>query len=135
MSATVTPIPNCAPKGVQDLLYSILVQAQQDGIELTTPYGAGDYEAIAASATDQVLGSAGATGDYLQGILLVPATTSPGAVSIKDGAGSAITVFTGGALSVTNLVSFYIPLGIVAATAWKVTTGADVSAIAVGKFT
>jgi len=136
MPATVTPIPNCIPaRGVQDLLYSILSQAQQDGIEIATPYGAGDYKAVAASQSDAVLGASGASGDYLQGILVVPATTSPGAVSIKDGSGSAITVFTGGATSVTNLVSFFIPLGIVAATAWKVTTGANVSVIAVGKFT
>lgn len=95
----------------------------------------GDYETVAAGQTDQTLGATGATGDYLAGVLIVPATTSPGAVSIKDGAGSAITIFTGGASSVSNLVPFFVPLGIIsAAGAWKVTTGSNVSAIGVGNF-
>jgi hypothetical protein len=94
------------------------------------------YETVAASQTDQVIGPTGATGDYLAGVLIVPATTSPGAVSIKDGAGSAITIFTGGATSVSNLVPFYVPLGIKTVSgAVKITTGSSVSAIAVGAFT
>lgn len=95
-----------------------------------------EYETVAASQTDQVIGPTGATGDYLAGVLIVPATTSPGAVSIKDGAGSSITIFTGGAASVSNLVPFFVPLGIRSTSgAWKVTTGASVSAIGVGNFT
>lgn len=94
-----------------------------------------NYETVAASQTDQVLGTAGAAGDFLGGLLVIPATTSPGAVSIKDGAGSAITVFTGGATSVSNLVSFFVPINAVSvAGAWKVTTGSDVSVFAVGNF-
>lgn len=103
---------------------------------LTVNAAAGDYEKVAASATDQALGATGATGDYLAGLLVIPANTSPGAVAIKDGAGSAITVFTGGASSVSNLVPFAIPLGIVSlAGAWKITTGADVSVLGIGNFT
>lgn len=96
-----------------------------------------EYETVAASQTDQVLGATGATNDYLAGLLIVPASTSPGAVSIKDGSGgSAITVFTGGASSVSNLVSFFVPLGIRCTSAgWRVTTGANVSVVAVGDFT
>ncbi|MES5483565.1 hypothetical protein QMZ05_12475 [Bradyrhizobium sp. INPA03-11B] len=101
-----------------------------------TSFGAGNYKTVAASATDTVLGTTGAAGDYLQGLLIVPATTSPGAVSIKDGSGSSITVFTGGSSSVSNLVSFFIPLGLISGSgAWKVTTGANVSVIGCGKFT
>jgi len=96
----------------------------------------GDYETVAASQTDQVLGPTGATADFLSGVLIVPATTSPGAVSIKDGSGSAITIFTGGATSVSNLVPFFVPIGAMSTGgAWKVTTGANVSAIGVGSFT
>ena len=81
------------------------------------------------------MGATGATGDYFAGLLIIPATTSPGAVSIKDGSNSAITVFTGGASSVSNLVPFLIPLGIKStAGAWQVTTGANVSAIGIGDF-
>ena len=96
----------------------------------------GDYETVAASQTDQALGATGATGDYLSGVLIVPATLSPGAVSIKDGSGSAITIFTGGTDSVLSLHPFFIPLGIISTGgAWKVTTGTNVSAIGVGNFT
>lgn len=95
----------------------------------------GDYETIAASQTDQVLGLSGAAGDYISSLLVIPATTSPGPVSIKDGSGSSITVFTGGASSVSNLVPFSIPLGMTSTGgAWKVTTGSNVSAIGVGSF-
>jgi hypothetical protein len=94
----------------------------------------GSWEAIAASAT-QVMGGAGAIGDYLSHVTIIPATTSPGAVQIKDGSGSAITVFTGGASSVTNLVPFAVPLGLTSlAGAWTIITNGNVSAIAAGKF-
>lgn len=93
-----------------------------------------NYETVAASQAAQVLGTAGAAGDILSSVLIIPATTSPGAVSIQDGAGTAITIFTGGASSVTTLIPFSVPLGIVAGTNWKITTGANVSAIGIGKF-
>jgi hypothetical protein len=102
---------------------------------VTTPREA-DYETVAASQTDQVMGATGGTSDLLNGLLIIPATTSPGAVSIKDGGGSAITVFTGGASSVTSLAPFFVPiLARSTAGAWKVTTGTNVSVIATGNFT
>ena len=98
--------------------------------------GGVEYETVAASQSDQSLGATGAAGDALSHLLVVPATTSPGAVSIKDGAGSAITVFTGGASSVGSLVPFVIPLNIISLNgAWKITTGSNVSVVAAGKFT
>ena len=103
---------------------------------MTTIRTHGDYETVAASQSDQALGATGASNDYLHSLIIVPATTSPGAVSIKDGGGSAITVFTGGALSVTALTPMVVPLSMVStAGAWSVTTGAAVSVIAVGDFT
>lgn len=100
-------------------------------------YDPGHYETVAASATDQAMGATGAAGDFLMGLLIVPATTAAGAVSIKDGSGSSITVFVGGGTTaLTTLIPFFVPLGMRSTTgAWKVTTGANVSAIAVGKFT
>lgn len=96
---------------------------------------AGEYETVAASQTAQVLGATGATGDYIAGLLVIPATTSPGNVLLLDNATS-ITVFTGGASSVTNLVPFMIPLGMISVSgAWKVTTGSSVSVIGIGNFT
>lgn len=98
-------------------------------------FGAGEYETVAASQTAQVLGATGATGDYISGILVVPATTSPGNVLLLDNATS-ITVFAGGATSVSNLVPFFIPLGMISVSgAWKITTGANVSCIGIGNFT
>lgn len=93
-----------------------------------------DYETVAASQTGQVLGATGATGDYIAGVLVIPASTSPGNVLLLDNATS-ITIFTGGASSVSNLVPFFIPLGMKSVSgAWKLTTGASVSCIGVGKF-
>jgi len=94
-----------------------------------------EYETVAASQTDQVLGATGGTGDDLDFLLVVPATTSPGAISIKDGSTS-ISVFAGGSSSVSNLVPFPIPINLRSVNgAWKVTTGANVSVIGVGNFT
>lgn len=100
-------------------------------------FGAGEYETVAASQTDQILGATGAVGDYLAGLLITPTTTGAGSVSIKDGNGSSIAIFNTGTLS--NLVPFYVPLGIVSVNAttpgWKVTTGANVTVIGIGNFT
>jgi hypothetical protein len=97
--------------------------------------GAGEYETVAASQTAQALGATGAAGDIITGILVIPATTSPGSVALLDNATS-ITVFAGGASSVSNLVPFFIPLGIKSVSgAWKITTGANISCIAIGDFT
>lgn len=97
---------------------------------------AGNYETVAASQTDQSMGASGATGDYLLQVVIIPATTSPGAVSIKDGGGSSITIFTGGASSVANLIPFTVAISARStAGAWKITTGSNVSAIGVGNFT
>jgi|CXWL01.1.fsa_nt_gi hypothetical protein len=94
-----------------------------------------DYETVAASQTAQVLGATGATGDFINHLLVVPANLNPGAISILDNATS-ITVFTGGAASISSLTPFTVYLGMKSVSgAWKVTTGADVSVIGVGKFT
>src|SRR5262249_8712663 len=95
------------------------------------------YETVAAGQTDQAMGATGAAGDRLDGILIVPATLSPGAVSIKDGSGTAITIFTGGTNSVGDLTARMVPLGgiVSASGAWKITTGVNVSAIGIGRFT
>jgi hypothetical protein len=96
----------------------------------------GEYETVAASATDQAMGATGAAGDFLASVLIIPGTTSPGNVQIKDGAGSAITIFLGGATSVADLKPFSVPIGAKSlAGAWKLTTGANVTAIGFGDFT
>lgn len=96
------------------------------------------YKAIAAGQTTSALGTdGGKLGDVLDGILVVPASVSPGAIQIKDGGDTAITVFAGGSNSLSNLVSFYLPLGGIKSKtgAWQITTGANVSVLASGRFT
>ena len=93
------------------------------------------YETVAASQTAQALGATGATGDTISRIVIIPATTSPGAVDLLDNATS-INIFPGGALSVSELKPIVVQLGMISVSgAWKITTGANVSAIGIGSFT
>lgn len=106
----------------------------------TVPGGSPNHPTVAASQTKAVLGATGAVGDVLSSLLIIPATTSPGAVTLYDGSGgTGIVLFTGGATSVADLKPISIPLNIAASTVatpgWFVTTGAAVSVLAVGKFT
>lgn len=94
-----------------------------------------DYETVAAGQTDQSLGPNGNAGDILERLIIVPATTGAGTISIKDGSGSAINVFVTGTLS--DLKPHVIQIGArsTGTGGWKVTTGANVSVIAIGRFT
>jgi len=97
----------------------------------------GDYETVAASQSDQVLGATGAVGDWLEQIVCVVATAATAAVSIKDGNGSAISVFPnspGGGIG-TYTISIQMRAVNTTTPGWKVTTGAGVSVIGVGSFT
>lgn len=124
------PILNKAPNVAQ-----AVVPHRLDAGGNAVPAGVTAYETVAASQTDQAIGVSGAVGDYLAGVLIVPATTGAGTVSIKDGGGSAITVFTGGG-TLSDLRPFFVPMGAISVSgAWKVTTGANVSAVAFGAFT
>jgi hypothetical protein len=126
-----------------DTSVDLVVTEISDGVATPLPagtamighFGGSDYETVAASQTDQLMGAAGVTGDYLSHLLVIPATTSPGAISIEDGATN-IPVFTGGASSVSNLIPFVIPIGAKSvAGGWEITTGANVAVIAFGDFT
>ena len=98
--------------------------------------GASTYQTIAASQTAQVLQtSTGATGDYLSHCTIVPATTAPGVVTILDNATAIYSYPGGGTTALLSLIPFTIPVGAVSTSgAWKVTTGANVSVVCVGKF-
>ena len=98
---------------------------------------ANTYNTIAASQTAQALtgGGGGATGDYLSHCVVIPTSTSPGVVTILDNS-TAIYSFPGGSTSLSNLVPFTIPVGAKSTSgAWKITTGASLSVVCVGKFT
>lgn len=94
------------------------------------------YETVAASATAQALGATGATGDYLAGVLVFPATAGCGVVTILDNGVTIGTFPGGGTTALPSLVPFMIPVGLYSVSgAWKITTGANVAAVGVGKFT
>jgi hypothetical protein len=96
---------------------------------------AGHYEPVAASQTDQMMGATGAAGDYLAAVIIIPTTTSPGAVSIEDGSTNTV-IFDGGASSVSNLAPIRLDLGIYSVSGgWEITTGSNVRAIGIGSFT
>lgn len=94
------------------------------------PYG---YEDVAASQTGQVLGANGAAGDVISHVTVIPETVSAGTIALIDGTVSR-NIFVSGTLS--NLAPFTIPLGMRSVNGpWKITTGAAVHVIAVGRFT
>lgn len=94
---------------------------------------AGYYATVAASQTAQVLGGNGNRGDYLETVVIVPTTTAAGAVTIIDGSTS-IVVFQTGTLA--DLKPFHVYVKAYSKTGpWKITTGANVAVIAVGRFT
>lgn len=92
-----------------------------------------DYETVAASQSDQVLGVTGAAGDFLHKLICVITTSTGSLVQIKDGSGSAITVLPTGLAA----PGFYqIELNISSTSgAWKITTGANVAVLVIGRFT
>jgi hypothetical protein len=91
------------------------------------------YETVAAGQTAQVLGTNGAVGDYLSHVVLQPAAVGAATTTILDGT-TVIFTITGGTLS--DLSPKTIPVGARSVNgAWKITTGANMAALACGKFT
>ncbi len=91
-----------------------------------------DYETVAASQSDQSLGPSGATGNILHRLVVTVATSATGTVSIKDGSGSAITITAAN----TPIGVYSVDIGARSTSgAWKVTTGAGATVLAVGAFT
>ena len=135
----VAGLPTSLGQKTMALSLGVVIASDQSAVPISgtvslTDISNAEYETVAASQTAQVLGGAGATGDYLSGLLVTPASTSPGVVTILDNATS-INVFAGGASSLSNLVPFFIPVGAKSVSGpWKVTTGANVSVVAVGNF-
>ncbi len=93
------------------------------------------YETVAAGQTAQVLGVSGAQGDFIHGVVIVPAVAAAGLVTLIDGSTS-IPLYVGGATTaLLEVIPRFIELNMQSQTGpWKITTGADVSVIAVGNF-
>jgi hypothetical protein len=100
-------------------------------VQFANDWPTGQYFLTPASSEDVNIGATGATGDYLEGFTVIPATATPGAVSIADGANDIYVIPAG-----TTIGSYYIPVRAYSKSgAWNVTTGTSVSVVAVGKFT
>lgn len=120
-------------KALKVYLASLLSGEDQTLGYLSVADAATEYETVAASQTDQVLGATGAAGDYLGKLIIVVSTAATAQVQIKDGSGSAITVFPnspGGGVG-----TYVVAIGLKSTTGgWKVTTGAGSAVIAAGLF-
>ena len=91
------------------------------------------YVACTAGNTTKCGGN-GTTGDFIDHVIIVPAAVNPGNVSIEDG-NVAILIYqaTG---NLTSTESWSIPVGAKSTVgAWSIINGANISSIAIGKFT
>ena len=101
------------------------------------------YNTVAASQTSQTLigevnavrgTGVGQIGDILEYLEISPSSLSPGVVTVSDGS-TTITAFAGGSSSLTDLKPFPWICGARSQNGpWKVTTGASVTVLAVGRF-
>jgi hypothetical protein len=89
------------------------------------------YETIAASQTAQPLGTTGAKGDYLHRLIVTVTATATSTVTLIDNATSIVIV---AATTPVGIYSIEFNAASVSG-AWKVTTGAGATVIAVGNFT
>jgi hypothetical protein len=89
------------------------------------------YEHVAASQTAQVLGTTGATGDYLHRLVITVGTAATSTVSLLDNTTAHVLVAANTAIGVYSIeMNTFSKNG-----AWKVTTGAGAEVVAVGNFT
>lgn len=100
--------------------------------------GPWEMEEIAASATDQSMGTNGSTGDYLAFCMVTVVTAATATFGIEDGTNAAfdnITVVVGGATLVAG-APIYVPVFAQATTAagWEITTGAGATAYCGGRW-
>lgn len=94
------------------------------------------HKEVAASQTATVLGATGAIGDYLSHVTVFPGTAGCGVVTVLDAAATVGTFAGGGTTALPSLAPFTIMVGAFCTGAgWKITTGANVTVTAVGKFT
>jgi hypothetical protein len=122
--------------GQTTMSLSTPVAIASDQSNLPIKNGASQYETVAASQTNQVMGATGAAGDYLSHVIVSPGTAGCGVVTVLDNATAIASFPGGGTTALNNLIPFIIPIGIVSTSgAWKITTGANVTAVGVGKFT
>ena len=88
------------------------------------------YETVAASQTAQVLGVTGGAGDTLQRLIITVGTAASSTVALLDNATSYAIMAAN-----TPIGVYQIEIGAVSVSgAWKITTGAGATVMAVGNF-
>ena len=88
------------------------------------------YEIIPASTTAQVLGTTGAKGDTLVRLVVTVTIAATGTVTLLDGATSYAILGAN-----TPIGIYQIEIGAVSVNgAWKITTGAGATVMAIGNF-
>lgn len=121
-------------KALRVVQAGLLAGEDQDLDAMRVINGGDEYELVAVSQTNQALGATGAAGDYIESLIIVVATAATAQVQLKDGSGTAFTVFPnspGGGIG-----TYVVPLGLRSTNgAWQVTTGAGSTVIATGDFT
>ena len=116
-----------AIEAITDAIVAALGSESTTVLALLQEVHGGEYEFVGAEATAQVLGAVGGAGDFLERLIIIPLTTSPGAVALLDDDGS-MTVFAGGASSVATLAPIEMPIRARSVDgAWNVTTGTNVA--------
>jgi len=89
------------------------------------------YETVAASQTAQVLGVTGAVGDTLMRVIVTVGVSLTGTVALLDGATSYPLIAAS-----TPIGVYVIEINAVSVSgAWKITTGAGATVLAVGNLT
>lgn len=116
-----------APGGAIASQSSPVVNADQYGI----------HKEVAAGQTAALLGSTGALGDYLKKVTVFPGVVACGVVTIFDGAVAIGTFAGGGTTALPSTIPFDINVEAfcTSSAGWKITTGANVTVSATGKFT
>jgi len=88
------------------------------------------YETVAASQTAQVLGTTGAAGDTLMRLIITVGTSASSTVTLLDNATSYAIMAAN-----TPIGVYVIEINAVSVSgAWKITTGAGATVLAVGNF-
>ena len=96
-----------------------------------------EYETVAVSQTDQILGATGAVGDLLHKVVCVVATAANSEVLIQDGSDTAITLLENAVGEGIGTYVFELNIHSTDATTpgWKITTASGVTVIGIGRFT
>jgi hypothetical protein len=88
------------------------------------------YETVAASQTNQVLGGTGATGDYIHRVIISVNTAVSGTVTLSDSTG---TITLSPANTPIGVYSVELNMASVSG-GWNITTGAGANCTAAGIF-